>query len=169
MGCDIHMYIEEWDTTNKKWSILAEDSYTGRDYDFFGIIAGVRGRRSPQLFEVKGFPDDASPEVKAEYDAWVGDSHTPSYILREEIEEVLDENIMFSSEVYLPKSQMKKLLHGISSGNPEWNILDENFQFAEDGDTKYLKIPYQYSTLAYFDNILGQMPIGARIVFWFDN
>jgi hypothetical protein len=60
--------------------------YRGRNYALFGILAGVRWE-SPEQFEVKGFPKDASPEVTKEYEAWGPDGHTHSWLTLKELKE----------------------------------------------------------------------------------
>lgn len=111
MGCDIHLYVErrvdgKWMTADK-WSknkyhekypednepemcIEWEDRfYSGRNYNLFAILAGVRNGRGfagcktgegfVPISEPRGVPDDACPEYKAEVDRWDGDGHSHSY------------------------------------------------------------------------------------------
>src|ERR1043165_9412910 len=74
MGCDIHLYREErengvWISADK-WTafdygddekgvtVEYEDrAYTGRNYDFFSVLAGVCRRNEPAYsFEARGLP-----------------------------------------------------------------------------------------------------------------
>ena len=81
MGCDIHLYIEK--KKNGKWvpaqgfmmtgnydpdipDVPAADRFKKRNYALFGFLAGVRCPKF-QRFEVKGFPKNASKEVKRVY------------------------------------------------------------------------------------------------------
>lgn len=97
MGADIHMYVEQRLSPNDKWepSPLFHERYedtdssgnkimrlnscfTGRNYEMFGILAGVRG--SGCLYEPRGLPSDISEEIAKETDPvspMMGDhSHT---------------------------------------------------------------------------------------------
>lgn len=73
MGCDIHMYAER--RVDGKWRPLFEpvgDEYYGyewpvvtkdRDYDLFGVLAGVRNRHVPCITgEPRGLPCDLCEE-----------------------------------------------------------------------------------------------------------
>lgn len=86
MGCDIHLYVEKrvdgkWATADK-WThseydtenpdsrtVSYEDSwYTGRNYELFSVLAGVRNRYDIiPISEPRGIPDDVSPELKQGY------------------------------------------------------------------------------------------------------
>ena len=68
MGCDIHMFAEyrrgntgEWvldDTHSKKeYGCMKELPDGGRNYQFFSLIAGVRGSEDP-LYDKRGLPED---------------------------------------------------------------------------------------------------------------
>jgi transposase len=61
-----------------------DDFYSGRDYDLFGLLAGVR-RDHPKQFRVKGFPKDASNLLTMLYEKYLDDVHTPSYITYKEL------------------------------------------------------------------------------------
>jgi hypothetical protein len=80
MGCDLHVILEikheggNWQLWQKRPYLEYEDSrgvcnheidcLSARDYDFFAIIAGVRGSRSDQQYPTRGIPEDACDEVK---------------------------------------------------------------------------------------------------------
>jgi hypothetical protein len=86
MGCDIHVYIEfkkgdaPW-TADEHHRYDPEDNYvnavqaSGRDYNLFGKLAGVRSA-GPQP---KGFPNDASDIVLKASEIWGGDAHSHSF------------------------------------------------------------------------------------------
>lgn len=63
MGCDIHCYLERKD--GDRWE-LVDAVKIDRDYNLFGILAGVRnqGGWNP-IASQRGLPDDASEELKA--------------------------------------------------------------------------------------------------------
>jgi hypothetical protein len=82
MGCDIHAYYEtkEKDT----WEQSSGELNIHRSYTLFGLLANVR-RPVEDHFEPRGFPEDASLDVLAEFERWDVDAHTPSYLTLEEL------------------------------------------------------------------------------------
>lgn len=57
MGCDIHAYIEMYNSNNKDPFVdcFAENISIGRDYKLFGLLAGVRSMH-PENLDPKGIP-----------------------------------------------------------------------------------------------------------------
>jgi hypothetical protein len=107
MGCDIHMYMEkkvggiwasadpmvtlfDWDEKPYRGVPSQHSVYQGgRNYILFSVLAGVRSHYTvEQKFEVKGFPKDASPNVRAIYERWGSDAHTPSYLTLKDLKSV---------------------------------------------------------------------------------
>lgn len=98
MGCDIHLYVEHrvdgvWQSADKwtkdKWteheSIMSVDYddqfYTGRNYELFAMLAGVRNRFDiVPISDPRGFPDDISPQL-AELDV----DHSASWLTLAEL------------------------------------------------------------------------------------
>ena len=89
MGCDIYLYVEHYNKESKRWENLSlykksdegtfssVDIYDGRDYELFGLLAGVRSMIAPFVLP-RGVPDDMSCEVSKAY----GDGqyyHTPTW------------------------------------------------------------------------------------------
>lgn len=89
MGTDIHLYVEHYNKESKRWDSLSlykkssedkffpVDIYDGRDYELFGLLAGVRSIIASFVFS-RGVPDDMSCEVSKAY----GDGqyyHTPTW------------------------------------------------------------------------------------------
>lgn len=78
MGTDIHLYVEHYNKESKRWDSLSlykkssedkfspVDIYDGRDYELFGLLAGVRSMIDPFVFP-RGVPDDMSCEVSKAY------------------------------------------------------------------------------------------------------
>lgn len=65
MGCDIHAHIEYRLAGDNYWSCFADPSM-GRDYNLFGLLAGVRG--GPPLYQPRGrarITEDASVCARA--------------------------------------------------------------------------------------------------------
>ena len=98
MGCDIHALYERIDTqfddyadsTATKWWVSAgEPSNTGRFYDFFGTLAGVRYSELPRaastLLAVSGGGEfgpyfQASESWTALERYWGGEAHTHGWL-----------------------------------------------------------------------------------------
>lgn len=107
MGCDIHLYVERLE--NGKWIFCdtweTEDGYTsvpyekqfynGRNYNLFAILADVRNGRGfagvetgtgfHPIHDLRGIPENASPEVQAVADQWDTDGHSRSWATVEEL------------------------------------------------------------------------------------
>lgn len=109
MGCDIHFYVErrennrwvscdEWvqdpDETNQ--TVPHEKSfYTGRNYDLFAILAGVRngsgfagvdtGDGFRPIVAPRGLPDDVTDLVRAVSDNCGVDGHSHSHVTVSEL------------------------------------------------------------------------------------
>jgi len=80
-------YRDEYDGL-PTWDVEYEDKfYTGRDYALFSALAGVRGR-DHQIWEERGFPEDACDNVREDYEAWGEDGHTPSWQTLDELLQV---------------------------------------------------------------------------------
>lgn len=98
MGCDIHSYVEL--RTESGWAKLDdpifdngwlgigdvynrednEQPFYDRNYNLFGVLAGVRNYDLPIIAEPRGIPVDVSDVVATEYDKWFGDAHTASWL-----------------------------------------------------------------------------------------
>lgn len=102
MGCDIHFHVEhrnkygEWTEVYKPEHRKIGDNfeytenyygYSDRHYDLFGILAGVRVYGCEPIVEPRGIPVDVSRGVKADFEDWGSDAHTPSWLT---LREVLD-------------------------------------------------------------------------------
>jgi len=101
MGCDIHLFVETkdpaggwvsrdiWLPRDEDGIIDAEDLYEpNRNYDLFAILANVRNRSIDPLTPIngpRGFPDDASPEVREAYEWWDPDGHSHSWFTLREL------------------------------------------------------------------------------------
>lgn len=82
MGCDINMHVECKHGAN--WKRHNREIYDGRDYELFGILAGVRGSHTPISYP-KGFPFNVSNEVLQDYDSWESVAHSASWLTFDEI------------------------------------------------------------------------------------
>lgn len=82
MACDIHIHIEC--KKQGSWILHSEDIYDGRDYELFGILAGVRGY-GPPISRLKGLPVDVTDEVLQDHDLWEEEAHSASWLTFDEI------------------------------------------------------------------------------------
>ena len=106
MGCDIHLFAEfrkeegcEWVATGEWEKERGEGSwplnipykkriYTGRNYELFSILAGVRNGSNLKSISdpvARGLPPDVSSKVLAQSDIWGVDGFAHSFLTLKEI------------------------------------------------------------------------------------
>ena len=177
MGCDIHIRLEklnkdgEWKSIDyfrprEDWEDSKEyypdsfpfvpvDIYDGRDYELFGILAGIRHICSDVIAEPRGIPESANHFIQSEFKAKENRCHTPSYLTLGELrktwyahmeDEPKDED--GDDNVYI------RLLHNII--RPIENRLRDLHYVWSDTDAELVK-----DCRKYWDAV--------RIVFWFDS
>lgn len=66
------------------WKRHDVEIYEDRNYELFGILAGVRGIRTP-ISDPKGLPVDVTDAVKRLYDLWGLNNHSASWLTFDEI------------------------------------------------------------------------------------
>src|SRR5689334_7537807 len=96
MGCDIHTYREKFidgkwvtadpweadeyeDVDGRKAVPYKKAAFHDRNYNLFGLLAGVRNEL-PQSLAPRGMPWDASEEVRKACEDWDSDGHSHSYL-----------------------------------------------------------------------------------------
>lgn len=177
MGCDIHMYIE-WKIGTGEWKadhhhdIYKEDDYenvrevsaTGRNYELFGRIAGVRGSCRRSLYP-KGLPKNISDMIKRAAEFWNGDGHSHSYLSLSTFKKILLEFDYYNHEYHNNKS------------------IDAFYDYDIYRGINYNNMPSSFTTIIHYcehiinDHFVEHMllgntnppPIRARVIFWFDN
>ena len=83
MGCDIHLYIEsKTGLGDFGWESFGGRIDVGRNYELFGLLAGVRGTREA-LVAPRGLPGDIS--VRAYKGLQSSDLHCHSWLSRREL------------------------------------------------------------------------------------
>lgn len=110
MGCDIHLFTEIKKSINSedKWvnvdnwrynpyykegsddgeeMLHVESLYSGRNYELFGILAGVRDLSNDAIDDPRGLPEDVSSVTKKASDRWDGDGHSHSWLTLRELKE----------------------------------------------------------------------------------
>ena len=95
-GADIHLHCEyrkdgvwhncdnfEWDQETGKYEFAS--IYWHRNYDLFGVLAGVRSREFDVISYPKGLPDDMALKTKQLADADMEWTHSHSYLTIREL------------------------------------------------------------------------------------
>jgi hypothetical protein len=86
MGCDIHTHAECRDSAGKWVKIPGLTPFDWRSYGLYGWLADVRNYSAiPPVAERRGVPDDASAEVKEDYESWDCDAHSASWLSMAEL------------------------------------------------------------------------------------
>lgn len=180
MGCDIHCMVEYRDVYaggDGKWhaieiknpyrvyhipdndgNMVEYDSYIepydGRDYQLFGILAGVRSDEYPQMDDARGLPPDVSDEVRAKFDEYSDDYHTPSWYTLNELESWYNNKENFHSVDYKDEA-FKPYLRRIKKEDKDMRERFKSFMWGVD---------FMASLAEYY-----VAPQNVRVVFWFDN
>jgi len=145
MGCDIHGFWEVKDHTGN-W--MAIDTINpGRNYDWFGIIAGVRG--GPDIGTAhRGVPDDASGAYRDMVDAWGVDLHSHTWLSPSEVQGACHELGRLSIERYNDDRHDDGLYEPIPMLNTNvtqlivsWGQSDSDVAWDWYGTVKELMIP----------------------------
>ena len=212
MGWDIHLYAEFRKEEGWGWLAageLEEDEdggpleipykerlYTGRNYELFSILAGVRNGSNLKSISdpvARGLPPDVSLAVLAQSNDWGADGHAHSFL---SLKEILDFDwIQKGSLSGVVKGPTYKdwFLHSDRKSGPTTycsavsglliNVirepnhspegyspeeLERTYFFAEWAESYHLLCPHFWS-----ECIPRLLPLGppndVRIVFWFDN
>lgn len=196
MGCDIHLYTEKIKSVNgvDKWvncdhwklnPYFGDDEYepelelislySGRNYNLFGVLAGVRG--GYEICPPRGLPSDVSDIVKKNSDRWDSDGHSHSYFTLAELKEYYKNNSHTSHNGFINKRQIKELDEdGITPYSwSEWS--GPNLQYREWKEDSSLKPLVESLDKRMRDEFWVQEEVEdtskedskIRVVFWFDN
>lgn len=162
MGTDIHTYVEV--QTAKGWQQVSGRHFGpwGRDfapfdsrsYGVFAFLAGVRNYSAVEpIAEPRGFPDDASPNVREHYEE---DLYCPSWLL---VSELLA--VDYDREINDRRGMSEREPGSYDCGAtlpPEEGTVQPLREFLREGFMEDLE------ALA----ALGD-PDKTRVVFWFEN
>jgi len=218
MGCDIHLYVER-QKADGSWVRVpdskgpihpyfdpkADEKHkdyfnktawdTGRDYNLFARLAGVRRNIKP-IAEPRGVPADKSKSVAKDWKQGQGDWHSASYFSAKELLDVKDEPWQLRTTISM--KQYKEYLKG---GKREIPPEDDNFVWGRprglklisneemermlslsafwNGDDYYTDVLTEDPSLEIDEHLWGRIvpamlavesnPEKIRIVFWFDN
>ena len=194
MGCDMHVYVEKkkkgkWmsaqglmKTEEGEMDVPYPDKvYNGRNYELFGFLTEGKVRSDPQIYagKLKGFPKDASPEIKKIFESWESDGHTPNYFTLEELEKIDWDNLTIPESGLMEKKQWTKFNKSMKLKNQEWSL---RFPYCEmttqaGHEQHEWKVPIKVAFGDFYERVVRMLSYydwkckkhEVRIVFWFDN
>lgn len=154
MGCDVHTYAERKNSLDEYEVVDGVRPFDNRSYRLFGFLAGVRNYSDvTPISEPRGFPDDASAEVKESYASWESDAHTPSWLSVAEL-------VAFNYDAIC---EDRRVTRQISPGCSDGGCTCE----PGEGMTQTYR---EFLGEWFFKDLQELQDAGAeRIVFWFDN
>lgn len=181
MGCDIHAYIEYRNKDaasaafayERQWTDFSGRLTLNRNYEMFGIIAGVRCPFTP-VAPLRGLPDDVSWEVaKDAYqfvvddDKWRDIDKELGRIRRSRAEEEVAKGYARWRTNYGGDERSYITISDWHSHT--WLTLEEWRRALERGCDKYrLPGPAYFAALGAME-ALAEYGQDVRIVIWFDN
>ena len=154
MGCDIHAHAERREGTRWVRVPMTPEPFDWRSYERFGFLADVRNYSAvPPITAPRGFPEDASDEVRKDYEGFGLDAHTPSWLS-------VDELTAFDYEAEIEDRRCSRMMPaGYISGG----------ETCEPGEGKRMTLR-EFLGKGFFDDLESLKQAGAeRVVFWFDN
>jgi hypothetical protein len=173
MGCDIHVYLDVVESEpdpergHEGWvSTFAGPISLGRDYDLFGVLAGVRGGQA--VFTPRGLPPIDELGFTTQRDYWLGITDTPTCEYCGECNHVTPNDV----EAWGNRTTTHK---GTTyCQHPDWHSPSylylhelEKVVEAYPGDKKYLT--RLKGVMALMKALNGRKRKRSRLVFWFDN
>lgn len=162
MGCDIHIYLESkkkingeerwvnvdhwqinpyFNNENSDWDGEREFEhvpvYFGRNYELFGILAGVRDNSMTPIDDPRGIPNDISDVTRKEHEQWKQDAHSATYF-------TLDELLDFYQKKKKHQETLDYFLNGIKE-----RFYREFFLVSEERNKDFEK---KFRVIFWFDN-----------------
>ena len=163
MGCDIHMYVE-WKVKSRNdnyWDTFGGCINPGRDYELFGLLAGVRSDEVP-MFPIRGIPDNMAFESRYDYYYYVVENKKDTdenYVTRKNAEEWV------AAGLSTWKDTDHKLVSGPDWHTPSWLTYAEFKKVLTGLDVEVTYKALLVDMMALTDH--GKNDV--RVVFWFDN
>lgn len=171
MGCDIHAFIEyAYDGDTYTNTFCDSEIHIGRDYDLFGLIAGVRGTTSPLILP-RGFPSACIAagnttifaqnwHVQEKYDEYGKDAHSATWLTLDELKQIRVEYIKDKLEF---NGVFDKKIWSLTN---DPNIMNSIFTYTF-GDNENSGL---YLSIVIMESLLKLDPtIKTRFVCWFDS
>lgn len=78
---------DKWDVAYYSPKVFKNWIFDGRNYNLFGILAGVRRYDLDPIAEPRDIPQDASPMVVADYEGWEENAHSATYLTLRDLKE----------------------------------------------------------------------------------
>ena len=85
-------------------NLYTDTPYDGRNYEVFGVLAGVRGGENGVIDYPRYLPNDVSEEIKNEHERWDLDAHSATYYT---LDELLDSDYRKMSVGELAEMRLK--------------------------------------------------------------
>lgn len=166
MGCDIHCYVEHRIKGNgEMWWSFGGRINPGRNYQMFGLLAGVRVNIKP-LVKPRGLPTDVGYSAQEDNQHYISDEPDENNVTLKQAEDWVRRGI-------------SQFVNG-SSGQPVW-VTDPDWhthswlnpteweQALTTYDATNYPIQIEYVVLLKILKAFEEAGREARIVFWFDN
>lgn len=202
MGCDIHVTLERYNKESKRWEPLnlykknPDDTfepipvYDGRNYELFGLLAGVRGSSHffkggyGYIVEPRGLPEDMSSYAQFKWEEGKDEDgrvwwHTPTWYDFCELENyayLLDD---FNKTIKGKNKEIEELekkvkhLENRSDEQVFWqdelDDLCEEYEFDYNGIDSLVGFVSDIKNVLYEYHVLCPKMGDVRVVLWFDN
>lgn len=156
MGVDIYTHVERCNEAGKWEKVPDMEPFDWRDYGLYGWLADVRNYSAiPPIAEQRWIPDDASPEVREEFDAdWERGCYGASWL---SVRELADFD--YSQELNdrrITRQTGPNAFDSGATGSPEEGTITTYRKFLGDAFMRDLESLQE----------LGN-PDRVRVVFWF--
>jgi hypothetical protein len=69
----------------KLLNLYTDTPYGGRNYELFGVLAGVRSNEFDSIDYPRGLPEDVTEEIKNKHQEWDVDAHSATYYSLDEL------------------------------------------------------------------------------------
>lgn len=141
-----------------------------RDYDWFGILAGVSNHvNAKPISRLRGVPDDVSPKLIKEIASWDGlDGHSCSWLSLEDFSEHDWENISIDGRMSTIDRKTGKELNR-TFGTAKWSVESDLFEYKNLPRVAKNLMPKEWEKFLNKMEVLASKygPENVRIVFWF--
>lgn len=147
--------------------------YKTRDYQLFGILAGVRGGHFPSISPPKGIPSDLSYQTMGDVLRWGTGGHSHSYLTLEELEAYSWDGHRYEWKRTVDWREVEDIrAHPEHFCNPAINKAADGDYTLTQSETPREASPAFQETLEKLRELAhhhGVGPDSVRLVFFFDN
>jgi hypothetical protein len=178
MGCDAHFFLErrinkgDWhldpghridcDKSDDRPFPIEIPSLSGRNYYFFGVIAGVRATYvNKPIAEGRGLPTNISSILKEYFEKY--DFHSPTFMSPKELERALKRYNTHTNRVHGDKTDVFK-----QPSNQAFNYDSDSFNIINGAVINYIRENIAWEKAE--NQLLGfKNKTEYRIIVWFDS